>query len=107
MNPALPTYAEPTQPRGKRGHYRRQFVRDPANKPVELPFFQERDLEILKEVHENRFLTFSLIRELFPPLPVHEFDPNSQRQQKKQKRLLAQGLPSGGVPLRKQQSEHA
>jgi hypothetical protein len=88
--------------RKPRGTYRKQFVRDPANKNVELPFFQERDLEILKEVHENRFLTAPLIRELFPPLPVHPFDPNSQRQQKKRKKLLQRGILDGGVPAQQQ-----
>jgi hypothetical protein len=97
MSTAELTEQLPPQQRKKRGSYTRQFVRDPANKNVELPFFQERDLEILKEVHENRFLTFSLIRELFPPLPVHKLDPNSQRQQKKKKKLLHQGTLSGGV----------
>lgn len=98
-----------TQERKPRRNYRKQFVRDPANKHVELPFFQERDLEILKEVHENRFLTASLVRELFPPMPVHEFDPNSQRQQKKKKRLVAQGIQNEGVgqlPWEFKPSEH-
>jgi hypothetical protein len=99
------TQPEPPQQRKKRGSYKRQFVRDPANKPVELPFLQERDIEILKEVHENWFLTFSLIHELFPPLPVHAFDPNSQRQQKLRKKLIQQGLFSGGVPEAQAQSE--
>jgi hypothetical protein len=82
----------------KRGKYRPQFYRDPQDKH-EIPL-TERDLEILKEIYENRFTTFSILRALFPPLPTIPLNPFSKTQQKKQRRLAKLGLeiPEEGRP---------
>jgi DNA-binding PadR family transcriptional regulator len=73
----------------KRGKYTPQFQRDPANKK-EIPL-QDRDLEIIKEIYENRFMTFSILNPLFPPLPTIPLNPYSKTQQKKQRRLAKLG----------------
>jgi len=45
--------------------YRPHFKRDPKNKPAII--IQQRDVAILRAIHENRFLTASLLTLLFPP----------------------------------------
>ena len=82
----------------KRGKYTPQFQRDPANKK-EIPL-QDREIEIIKEIYENRFMTFSIINALFPPLPTIPLNPYSKTQQKKQRKLAKLGLelPEEGRP---------
>jgi hypothetical protein len=48
--------------------YRKPFHREPINKVPRLENITERDIEILYEIYENRFLTFSLLLSLFPPM---------------------------------------
>jgi len=56
---------EPSPKQTKRGKYLPHYKRDKNRKPPLI--LQDRDVSIIKSIFENRFLTLSLMVQLFPP----------------------------------------
>jgi hypothetical protein len=77
MHPQPELQAEPQQPRGNLPHLRRLRNHKP---PFEL---QDRDIHVICAVQENRFVTASLLKLLFPPdkakTPPHVFTDQPKR----------------------------